>query len=198
MPNEKVALVTGANQGVGFQIARDLAAKGFTVLISARDLAKGEKAAKAIDGDARAIQLDITDPASIGAAATRIAEDFARDLAKGEKAASSIGGDAQAVQLDVTDQASIVAAEAHILNAFERLDVLVNNAGIVRPGSSSDPFPTGASFNDLTKAPLDIVREVWETNVFGVIAVMQAMLPLLRETPSARIVNIGSTGGSLA
>ena len=65
MHDKPVALVTGANQGIGLQIAKELAAKSFTVLVGSRNFARGEEAAKTIDGDARALQLDVTDRASI-------------------------------------------------------------------------------------------------------------------------------------
>jgi len=150
-----VALVTGANKGIGRQIAKDLAAHGFTVLVGSRTLEHGEAAA------------------------------------------TSIGAAAHALQLDVTDQASIAAAAERIRHEFGRLDVLVNNAGISHAGRMNAQFPASAQSGLLTVAPLDDVRAVFETNVFGVIAVTQAMLPLLREAPAARIVNVGSTGGSL-
>lgn len=154
MNGQRVALVTGANQGIGFQIAKQLAAQGLLVLVGARDLAKGEEAAR------------------------------------------DIGAGALAIQLDVTDQASIMAAAAHIENAFGRLDVLMNNAGISR-AESGQSFETAVKQNLLTDAPLDSVRKVFDTNVFGVIAVTQAMLPLLRLAPAGRIVMTGSSGASL-
>ena len=157
MQDKPVALVTGANQGIGLQIAKDLAAKGFTVLVGSRDLARGEDVAGAIDGDAHALQLDVTDKASIAAAAARV---------RGE---------------------------------FGRLDVLVNNAAITnvrrRPDMSVEEY---ARATRPSVVDLDEVRAVWETNVFGVVAVTQAMLPLLREAaPAARIVNVSSSVGSL-
>jgi NAD(P)-dependent dehydrogenase (short-subunit alcohol dehydrogenase family) len=69
MQNKPVALVTGANQGIGLQIAKDLAAQGFAVLVGSRDLARGEAAAKEVGPDAHALQLDVTDQASIATAA---------------------------------------------------------------------------------------------------------------------------------
>lgn len=151
-----VALVTGANKGIGRQIAADLADRGFTVLIGSRQLMQGETAA------------------------------------------TEIGHNAQAVQLDVTDQTSIDAAAARIHQEFGRLDVLVNNAGVSHAGKAGEGFPKDAkATNLLTDAPMENIRRVWEVNVFGVIAVTQAMLPFLRAAPSARIVNMGSTGGSL-
>jgi NAD(P)-dependent dehydrogenase (short-subunit alcohol dehydrogenase family) len=155
--NKQTALVTGANQGIGLEIAKELAARGFTVLVGSRNLERGEAAAKTIDGDARAVQLDVTDPASIAATAERI---------RGE-----IG----------------------------RLDVLINNAAISNtsklPGESVAEY---AKRLPPSKISLDEVRAIWETNVFGALAVYQAMLPLLREAPGARIVNVSSGVGSLA
>jgi len=160
MHDTPVALVTGANRGIGLQIAKDLAAHGFTVLVGSRNLENGEPAAKSIEGDARAIQLDVTDQASVAAAAERIRREFGR------------------------------------------LDVLVNNAAInhapVPEGSGADrSFEEIVQSGHLSVASLDEIRTVFETNVFGVIAVTQAMLPFLREAPAARVVNVSSTGGSL-
>ncbi len=155
MQGQRVALVTGANKGIGLQVAKDLSSHGFTVLVGSRNLEDGKTAAK------------------------------------------SIGADVHAVQLDVTDQASIAAAAERIRNEFGRLDVLMNNAGISHAPKQSGPFPESAKSGLLTVAPLDDVRAVFETNVFGVIAVTQAMLPLLREAPAGRIVNTASSGGSL-
>lgn len=157
MQTKPVALVTGANKGIGHQIARDLAGQGYTVLIGSRDASNGEVAAK------------------------------------------EIGNDAHPLQLDVTDQGSIDAAVARIRTDFGRLDVLVNNAGVSHAGKAGEGFPKNAmATNLLTDAPMENIRRVWEVNVFGVIAVTQAMLPLLGKAPAARIVNMGSSGGSLA
>jgi NAD(P)-dependent dehydrogenase (short-subunit alcohol dehydrogenase family) len=156
MSDNRIALVTGANQGIGFQIAKELAAKDFTVLVGSRDLARGKEAA------------------------------------------GKIGGDARALQIDVIDEASIAAAAARIRDAFGRLDVLINNAAISHAGRIE-----GRSVEDYAKSTrpsvvsLDEMRAVWETNVFGVLAVYQAMLPLLRQAPAARIVNVSSGVGSL-
>lgn len=155
MQDNPVALITGANQGIGLQIAKDLAGEGFTVLVGSRNVANGEAAAMSIDGDARAIQLD------------------------------------------VTDQASVDAAAELVRNEFGRLDVLINNAGIAHAGSRSQPLEDTVKGGRASVASLDEVRAVFDTNVFGVIAVTQAMLPLLREAPSGRIVNVSSGRASL-
>ncbi len=138
----QIALVTGANKGIGFEIARLL-------------LADGVKA-------------------SIGA----------RSAELGEAAASSLG--TSFVQLDVTDQASIEAAVKQIEAEHGALDILVNNAGI------------GGTWAAPSETTLDSMREVFDTNLFGVVAVTNAFLPLVRKSPAGRIVNVSSEVGSLA
>ncbi len=103
------------------------------------------------------------------------------------------------MQLDVTDQASITAAAERVRKEFGRLDVLVNNAAISNTGKrSGQSVEEYARLSRPSNVSLDEVRAIWETNVFGVLAVYQAMLPLLRESPNARIVNVSSGVGSLA
>ena len=156
MPDMQIALVTGANQGIGLQIAKDLVGHGLTVLVGSRDLGRGEAAAQ------------------------------------------EIGQGAVAVQLDVTDHASIAAAAARIQAEFGRLDLLIQNAAISNTG-----LRAGMTIEEFSKSTrpsvvsFDLVRAVWETNVFGVLAVYQAMLPLLRASPVSRIVNVSSGVGSL-
>jgi NAD(P)-dependent dehydrogenase (short-subunit alcohol dehydrogenase family) len=156
MQDKPVALVTGANQGIGLQIAKDLKAHGFTVLVGSRDFERGEAAVREVGADAHALQLDVTDQASIDAAAARVGSDFGR------------------------------------------LDVLIQNAAI--SNTSRLPGQAVADHSKTTRpsvVSLDEMRAVWDTNVFGVLAVYQAMLPLLRTTPGARIVNVSSGVGSL-
>ncbi|GHI02111.1 dehydrogenase [Streptomyces cellostaticus] len=153
--HQKVALITGANKGIGRAAAGQLAALGMTVLIGARDPRRGEEAA-----------------AELRAA----------------------GGDAHAVTLDVTDPATVRAAAQQVEERFGHLDVLVNNAGITGSGQVS---PEDAHDQVPSSVDLDMVRAVFETNVFGVIAVTNAMLPLLRRSPAPRIVNVSSAAGSL-
>ncbi|MFD7728920.1 SDR family oxidoreductase [Kitasatospora phosalacinea] len=144
---QKIALVTGANKGIGKETARGLAALGATVLIGARDAGRGEAAAE--------------------------------ELRAG-------GADARFVPLDVTDEDSVRAAAEHVDATFGRLDVLVNNAGIAV--GHRKPSETSAA----------TLREVYETNVFGVVAVTNAVLPLLRRSAAGRIVNMSSELGSVA
>jgi NAD(P)-dependent dehydrogenase (short-subunit alcohol dehydrogenase family) len=104
--------------------------------------------------------------------------------------------------LGVIDQPSIAAAAQRIRDEFGQLDVLINNAGI---SHAPTPYDSGAdrSLEEIARsarmsvASLDEIHTVFETNVFGVIAVTQAILPLLREAPAARVVDVASSGGSL-
>jgi NAD(P)-dependent dehydrogenase (short-subunit alcohol dehydrogenase family) len=120
-----------------------------------------------------------------------------RNLKRGQTAAKSVGADARALQLDVTSQASIAAAAERIRNELGRLDVLVNNAAVSHAGKPGRSLEEIAKSGRASVASLDEVRAVFETNVFGVIAVTQAMLPLLREAPAGRNVNVSSVAGSL-
>ena len=78
MQDKRIALVTGANQGVGLQVAKELVANGLSVLVGSRSLERGEAAAKEIGPGAIALQLDVTDRASIAAAAGRIRKELGR------------------------------------------------------------------------------------------------------------------------
>ena len=156
MSNPRVALVTGANQGIGFQVAKELVAHGWTVFLGARDAEKGQAAA------------------------------------------SEIGTGAVFVQLDVTDANSIAEAADRVRTEHGRLDLLVNNAAISRPPHAKDlTLADHMKTMSATTISLGDMRMIWETNVFAVVAITQAMLPLLRAAPAARIVNVGSGAGSL-
>jgi NAD(P)-dependent dehydrogenase (short-subunit alcohol dehydrogenase family) len=120
-----------------------------------------------------------------------------RNLERGEAAAKEIGPGAVALQLDVTDGDSIAAAAERIRQEPGHLDLLVNNAAISNTARGSLALQENAKTKYPSNVSLDEVRAVWETNVFGVLAVYQAMLPLLRESPDARIVNVSSGVGSL-
>jgi len=155
MQDKRIALVTGANQGVGFQVAKALVTNGVTVLVGSRDFERGEAAAQ------------------------------------------DIGPGAIALQLDVTDRVSIATVAERIRKEFGRLDLLVNNAAISNTRKGSLSLQEYRKITRPSIASLDEIRAVWETNVFGALAVYQAMLPLLRESSDARIVNVSSGVGSL-
>ena len=109
----------------------------------------------------------------------------ARDRSLGQAAADELG--ARFVQLDVTDEDSVTAAAAVVAAATGgRLDVLINNAGI-----AGGRKPAG-------EVTADDVRSVFETNVFGVVRVTHAFLPLLERSESPVIVNVSSGMGSIA
>lgn len=156
MTENRVALVTGANQGVGFQVAKELVASGHTVFVGSRSFERGEVAAKQVGPGAIPVQLDVTDAGSIAAAAERIRAEIGR------------------------------------------LDLLVNNAGISNTRKGDLSLVEYGKISRASNASLDEIRAVWETNVFGALAVYQAMLPLLRRSSDARIVNVSSGVGSLA
>jgi NAD(P)-dependent dehydrogenase (short-subunit alcohol dehydrogenase family) len=114
-----------------------------------------------------------------------------RDQQRGQQAEQALrdaGADAHHVALDVTDEDTIEKAATWIESEYGKLDILVNNAGIARGDGTGRP----------TETTLRTLRAVFETNVFGVVAVTNAMLPLLRQAPAARIVNVSSEVGSIA
>ncbi|HEV2638498.1 MAG TPA: SDR family oxidoreductase [Actinocrinis sp.] len=148
MSERTIVLVTGANKGIGYEIAAGLGALGWSVGVGARDDRRRQAAVEKL---------------------------------------RAAGVDAFGVPLDVTDDVSVAAAARLIEEQAGRLDVLVNNAGIAG-GMPQEP----------TRADLDTIRTVVETNVLGVIRVTNAMMPLLRRSASPRIVNMSSSVGSLA
>ncbi len=141
--NTAIALITGANKGIGKEIARQLAASGSTVFVGSRDRQRGAETVEELKQN---------------------------------------GADVRLLVLDVTDAASIAGAA----KSLDALDILVNNAGICADGTSPE------------HETLDDFRRVYETNVFGVVAVTNAFLPLLRRSAHPRIVNVSSGTGSLA
>ncbi|WP_409239878.1 SDR family oxidoreductase [Streptomyces sp. PA5.6] len=145
---EKIALVTGANKGIGQETARQLGERGAVVLVGARDEVRGKQASAVL---------------------------------------ADRGITAVPLRVDVCDAACVAEAAAFVERRYGRLDILVNNAGIAGRFTGA---PSQAAAGDL--------REVYETNVFGVVTVTNAMLPLLRRSPAGRIVNMSSHLGSLA
>jgi NAD(P)-dependent dehydrogenase (short-subunit alcohol dehydrogenase family) len=142
-----VALITGAARGIGREVARQLAERGYLVVLTARD---GEQAARAAaeladtDGPVVPQQLDVADPASVEAMATAVGDDPGR------------------------------------------LDVLVNNAGVVLDGGVSGTDPDFAA-----------IQATLDTNFFGAYRVTTALLPLLRRSAHPRIVNVSSGMGGV-
>ena len=145
--NTPVALVTGANKGIGKEAARQLAQHGFKVIAAARKADAGKSTAQEIQDN---------------------------------------GGDAQSVVLDVTQDDSVRAAVQEVTKITPKLDVLVNNAGILID------LETPPRETDLSK-----LQQTFDTNVAGVARVTQAFLTTLKQSGDPRIVNVSSTWGSL-
>ena len=145
-----VALVTGGNRGLGLATVRALAAGGAHVLLAGRDPDRAGRAAAGLRSD---------------------------------------GLDVAALVLDVTDPASVAAAAERVARAPGRLDVLVNNAGVLPEATDAEPHEF---------AGLAAFRATYAVNVFGPVAVTEAFLPLLRRSPAGRVVNVSSRMGSLA
>jgi len=145
---KKVALITGGNRGIGLETARQLGKLGITVLVGARSLAAGETAAATLkkEGiDARAIKIDVNDPADYTAAAKSIDKDFGR------------------------------------------LDILINNAGVLLDSRKG---------NETSTTSEEVLRKTFDTNFFAVVALTQELLPLVRKSAAGRIVNLSSILGS--
>jgi NAD(P)-dependent dehydrogenase (short-subunit alcohol dehydrogenase family) len=145
---DRIALITGANKGLGLEIARQIGKKNHTILLGARDVALGKSAAAALTAEGIAVRF---------------------------------------IHIDLNEPATIQDAAATINADYDHLDVLVNNAGIA-DRADGPPSKTG----------IDAARRIFDTNFFGTLMVTQAMLPLLRKSRSARIVNLSSGLGSLA
>ena len=145
----KIALVTGATRGIGLETVRQLAAAGVHTLLAGRDRAKAVDAALKLQAE---------------------------------------GLPVEAIELDVTDTASLSAAADAVAKKHGRLDILINNAGILVD-------TMGLKVSEQT---IDTWRKTFDTNVFGLIATTQAFLPLLHKSDAGRIVNVSSLLGSLA
>src|SRR5579871_2070510 len=145
----KIALITGANKGLGFEMARQLGQAGVAVFVAARDAKRGEAAAANL---------------------------------RSEKI------DARFLKLDVNNPADHRAAAAFLDRECGRLDILINNAGVM---------PEGLGGSLASTTPPDVLRATFETNFFAPIALTQTLLPLLRKSPAGRIVNMSSILGSL-
>ncbi|MFM0740425.1 SDR family oxidoreductase [Paraburkholderia xenovorans] len=146
---KKIAVITGANKGIGFETARQLAREGFHVIVTGRNLQAAQQAA-------------------------------------GELTENGLS--AEALSLDVTNEASIVAAVAAVERRHSRLDVLVNNAGVMLDAFDKTP----------SQQPHEVWHKTFDTNLFGVVEVTNAFLPLLKQSSAGRIVNVSSILGSMA
>jgi len=146
-----VALITGANKGLGLETARQLGQRSITVVLGARDIRKAEEAANTLRAE---------------------------------------GIDAQALKLDVTSAQDRDAAVKLISERFGKLDILVNNAGIMIEGEWAN--------NSTSTITPETLQRTFDTNFFAPVMLTQALLPLLRKAPAARIVNLSSIMGSLA
>ena len=151
MSETKVALISGANKGIGFETARQLGKLGYAVLLGSRDALKGEVAARQLRGE---------------------------------------GIDARVVKLDVTRQGDVDAAVKLVDKDFGKLDVLVNNAGVMHE--------KGWTTNTTSETKLENLRATFEANLFAVVALTTALLPALKKAPAARIVNVSSILGSVS
>ncbi len=145
---EQIALVTGANRGIGLEVCRQLANLGFIVFLGSRDQAKGEAAARGLQQPVENVRV---------------------------------------CQLDITDETSIQRTYGLVTSEYGRLDVLVNNAAILY-----DDWET------VSEAPLDTMRQAFETNTLGALRMCQVFLPLLRLSQHGRIVNVSSEAGSIS
>jgi len=144
----KTLFITGANKGIGLETARQSLQKGFYVYLGSRNFQNGIEAVEKLKTDGYA--------------------------------------NVEAIQIDVTDQASVNAARDKITGKTKALDVLINNAGI----SGIYPQPT-------LNTDIEVFKEVFDTNVYGVVRVTAAFIDLLKKSSEPRIVNVSSGQGSL-
>jgi NAD(P)-dependent dehydrogenase (short-subunit alcohol dehydrogenase family) len=147
----KVALISGANKGLGLETGRQLGKLGYTVLLGSRDPLKGEVAARLLRED---------------------------------------GIDAKVVKLDVNKQSDIDAAAAMVESQYGKLDVLVNNAGVM--------IEKGWTKNTTSETKIEDLRATFEANLFAVFALTKALLPMLKLSEAGRIVNVSSILGSVS
>lgn len=150
MNSPKIALVTGANRGLGLASSKELAKKGYKVILTGRDRQEIEKVQK--------------------------------ELLKA-------GIETDCLQLDITDSKSIEGLAKHIEKKYERLDVLINNAGI---------FPKVGSENDTFRATAGEIKKTFTTNTVGAFEMCQHFIPLMKKNGYGRIVNVSSGMGQLS
>ena len=147
---KKVAFITGANRGIGFETSKKLAETGVQVIIGSRDLNKGTEAVEKLN--ALGLNVDLT-------------------------------------QYDALDLKAPQKVFDYISEKYKKLDILINNAGILLTG---DLFVTNSS----TVSDKDI-KDTFQTNLFSVISLTQKLLPLIRKSDAGRIVNVSTILSSL-
>lgn len=152
MAETRVALVTGANRGIGFEIARQLARRGIMTVMGSRSLDAGKAAAEPLAAE---------------------------------------GLVAPVVALDVTDLTSVRAAVAETMGLFGRVDILINNAGVMLERSGTPNFVASS-------VEAAVVRATFDVNLFGALTMSQAVLPIMRDQGYGRIVNMSSGMGQLS
>ncbi|WP_019881834.1 MULTISPECIES: SDR family oxidoreductase [unclassified Methylophilus] len=146
---QRIALITGGNRGIGFETAKKLGEQGIKVIIGARDPHKGEQAVAELN---------------------------------------ALGVDAEYVHYDATQANASQAVATALESRFGKLDILVNNAGILKEELIGQ--------NNTLSVDQDTLKTTFEANFFAVVALTQALLPLLQRSPAARIVNLSSILGS--
>jgi NAD(P)-dependent dehydrogenase (short-subunit alcohol dehydrogenase family) len=105
------------------------------------------------------------------------------------------GYQVEALEVDIANQVTHRAAFEYLQKEYGRLDILINNAAVWKESAtSSSPSPDG---NRTSTLPAEILRETFEINFFGTVALTQTLLPLLRKSTAGRIVNVSSIMGSL-
>src|SRR6266571_3912865 len=156
---QRIALVTGANKGIGFEVVRDLARKGFHVFLGARDEKAGEAAAEKLRAEA-------------------VKEDYGENKRHGA---------ITVLKIDVSKPDSTRSAAEEFSRKSDRLDTLVNNAGILLDDDK-----------DVLTATPEIFETTLRTNTLGALLLAQAFVPFLKKSDAPRIVNVSSGGGQLA
>ena len=151
MENQKIALVTGGNKGIGLETVKQLAKEGVKVYLGARSQERGEQAIAQLAAE---------------------------------------GVEATFIHLDIEDQATFEATHSLLEKEHGRLDILVNNAGV------QIEDPTWSS-NTAVNISADHLRRTFEINLFGLIELTNALLPLLKKSEAGRIVNLSSILASL-
>jgi NAD(P)-dependent dehydrogenase (short-subunit alcohol dehydrogenase family) len=155
---QRIALVTGANKGIGFEIARDLARKNFHVFLGARDSDSGVAAVQKLNKE--------SEKEEYGKGHSGVAVTF--------------------LKIDVSKPDTIRRAAEEFSRSTDRLDVLINNAGILLDDDK-----------DILTATPEIFEATLRTNALGALLVSQAFVPFLKKSDAPRIVNVSSTGGQL-